>query len=224
MLYFILRRLGDAILLYYIFLVIYIFRNKLYRVKTLFPFILYIIAGFSVELVMNIMQKLGYRNVFLQNYMIVLQFGILSYYFQNFLKNKIIKYSVLTVTGVIITGIIYAYFQISDTYLFNSFRFFSTYPFIIFYALYICFLSISNKKMNELIYINSAILIYFSCSLIIFFSYKTFIELNQNDSLILILMINNIIYLSFLTAVFYNFRQLRESYKEILEPKHLLDN
>ena len=178
--YYPLVNIGYIILFISLVLFIKGFANK---GKAYIIFTWYLGLVFSVQIISNILMRLRIHNLFLSHIYFIGQFVLLSFFYQNLLKEKRQKkiVNLCLIIGLLAIGIQYAVDPMVF-YKFNMFEIFVTSFIVIIYAVMHFYNMLNDKK--EYYYINIGILSYLSGSTILFFVGNLTAELSPKISLL----------------------------------------
>jgi len=130
---------------------------------------IYILATLLVELIMRVLARYGYNNLFVSHFYCTSQLLLLSLFYINILKNKtqIKAIKIYLVLCFIMLGIQYALIP-KMFFKFNLFEIFITSFPIVIYSIFHLYNMLNEKK--EFYYLNIGIMVYTTGSTIIFLS------------------------------------------------------
>ena len=192
--------LGKAGVLAVVLNTLFYFKSFTRNSKAFKTFTYYLLAISIIQVTTYVLTELTDYNLYMSNVYIIAQFIVLTFFYRQLLKYKILLY----IGALVVAFLAYQYIDEPSLFLrYNSIGIALTQGLIVFYSLFYFYSSLT-KKESEFLLINLGIFLYMvSSSLILASGNLVFnFDLISKEDYILLLTLNNAFYLIFQLLIF----------------------
>lgn len=179
-------------------------------------FTIYLLLMALNQIVVTILHELEITNLFLSNVYIIVQFLMLSLFYNQIFKNKSKRKYVITILYIVLAFLGVQYSWTPGLFnVYNTIGIILTLSILILYSIIYFFYSLSDDKLKFLI-VNSGILIYLLGTILIFSIANLGLDFDR-DTEIILWIVNAFVFLVFQCIIFFEWFRNYRTKKQLLE-------